>query len=142
MTITDNKKTIQSAIQTFSKGSLTANSLQLFNTLGYNTERQASLDKPTRQEFRESYVNDNSRFNEEKALFDQWKYVDLLFQLSKEEILKQTSLFDAKKVDRTVIETYLFFAIELEIDQSSRTELANITREINKLFPMPVMLLF
>lgn len=57
-------------------------------------------------------------------------------------MLKQTSLFDTKKVDSTVIETYLFFAIELSKEQYSRTELSLITREVNRLFPMPAMILF
>ncbi len=66
----------------------------------------------------------------------------MLFQLSKEEVQKQASLFDTKQVDRTVIETYLFFAIELSHDEYSRTELSVITREVNRLFPMPAMILF
>jgi len=137
----DNKKAIQAAINAFSKGDLTSNALNLFKALGYNTERQAPLDRPTRQEFKETY-GVNNKLNEDKALFSDWRYIDLLFQLSKDEILKQTSLFDNNKVDRTIIETYLFFVIELAKDRYSRTELANITREVNKLFPMPAMLLF
>jgi len=66
----------------------------------------------------------------------------LLFQLSREEVSQQASLFDTKQVDKTIIETYLFFALELTGDEYNRTDLSNITREINRLFPMPVMVLF
>ncbi|HXB41231.1 MAG TPA: TaqI-like C-terminal specificity domain-containing protein [Bacteroidia bacterium] len=137
-----NKLNIKSSITSFVKGNLTENGIKLFQSLGYVTERQAHLDKPTYTEFKDSYIDSNSKFNEEKALVEDWKYVDLLFQLSKEEVLKQTSLFDTKQVDKTVIETYLFFTIELKKDQYSRTELSLITREVNRLFPMPVMILF
>ena len=52
------------------------------------------------------------------------------------------SLFNTKQVDKTIIETYLFFAIELSKKEYNRTDLSNITREINRLFPMPVMVFF
>jgi adenine-specific DNA-methyltransferase len=136
------KKSIQEAIQQFKTGNITDNAIALFNCLGYNTDRQSPLSKPTFDTFRDSFIADHCRFHEEKALANSWKYVDLLFQLSKDEISQQNSLFDTKQVDRTIIETYLFFAIELHPGAYSRTALSQITREVNKLFPMPVMVLF
>lgn len=138
----DVKQKIISSLGAFTGGKLSANALNLFSTLGYNTDRQAPLDKPGYANFKETFFIAQSKFNEEKALVKDWQHVDLLFQLSKEEIRKQISLFDTKKVDQTIIETYLFFAIALSQDQYSRTELSNITREVNRLFPMPVMILF
>jgi adenine-specific DNA-methyltransferase len=135
------KTEIKISMKAFSSGTLSANALNLFNVLGYITERQAPLDNPTFAGFYDAYINDK-KFDPKKAKVDEWKYVDLLFQLSKEEVLKQTSLFDTKKVDNTIIETYLFFCIELEKNQYSRTELSLITREVNRIFPMPVMILF
>jgi len=142
MTDLETKHKIEAALKTFSLGNLSENALALFSVLGYNTDRQAPLDKPNYANFKETFFISQSKFNEEKARVKDWQYVDLLFQLSKEEIRKQISLFDTKKVDQTIIETYLFFAISLSQDQYSRTELSNITREVNRLFPMPVMILF
>ena len=136
------KQDIENAIKYFANPQLSDNSIKLFQTLGYNTARQNPFSEKTYRFFKESFLDGNAQFNEEKALVAEWKYVDLLFQLSKEEVLKLTSLFDTKKVDRTVIETYLFFAIELSKEQYSRTQLSLITREVNRLFPMPVMILF
>lgn len=141
MTTEEFKTNIQEAFQAFSKGNLTKNSLELFGKLGYVTERRAPLDKPTFEEFQDTYVSDQ-RFDETKARVKEWKYVDLLFQLSREEVSQQSSLFDTKQVDKTIIETYLFFALELTSEEYNRTDLSNITREINRLFPMPVMVLF
>jgi hypothetical protein len=138
----DIKEKILQSLQTFSGDNLTKNALKLFDTLGYNTDRQAPLDTQDYTCFKATYAEANPRFNEDKALVKDWKYVDFLFQLSKEEINRQHSLFDTKRVDNTIIESYLFFAIELAGAQYTRTALSSITREINKLFPMPVMVLF
>src|SRR3989338_4523363 len=139
MTSAEVKRKIDQSIQAFSEGNLAATALQLFQTLGYNTERQAHLDTPTYNSFKESWIDVQSKFNENKALVTEWKYFNLLFQLSKEEVLKQTSLFTTKQVDRTAIEAYLFFTIELTNKHYSRTKLAQITREVNRLFAMPAM---
>lgn len=136
------KNKIQQAIKDFAENDLTKGAINLFQTLGYNTDRQAPLAQKNFTEFKEDYIDKDKNFNEEKALCIEWTFVDLLFQLSKEEILKQSSLFDTKQVDNTVIETYLFFSIELSQKSYTRTALSNITREVNKLFPMPVMILF
>ncbi len=141
MAAVDTKQKINQTIRSFSQGNLTENALKLFQALGYNTELNAPLTKPTYPEFKDAFVG-SKKFREDKARTSEWKYVDLLFQLSKDQVTKQNSLFDTKKVDRTIIESYLFFTIELKKDQYSRTELSLITREVNRLFPMPVMILF
>jgi very-short-patch-repair endonuclease len=146
----ETKKKIENCLRSFSQGSLTKNSLKLFATLGYNTDRQASLEKPAYSAFKAAYAETNNRFNEEKAFVKEWKYVDLLFQLSKDELSFDPRLFKKTvitklpdgKEDKTIIETYLFFAIELSGNSYSRTSLSQVTREANKLFPMPVMILF
>lgn len=142
MTAEQIKNDINFSIQDFTNGNFTVNALKFFNVLGYVTERQAPFHKKTKEEFAETFISPEKKFDKAKAKYNEWKYIDLLFQLSKEEVLKQTSLFDTKKVDSTVIETYLFFAIELIQEQYSRTDLSLITREVNRLFPMPAMILF
>lgn len=145
MTTEQIKNNIKFSIQAFAPqggSNLTTNALKLFQSLGYITERQAPFHKKTKEEFAETFISTDRKFDKQKAKFAEWKYVDLLFQLSKEEMLKQTSLFDTKKVDSTVIETYLFFVIDLSNESYSRTELSLITREVNRLFPMPAMILF
>ena len=136
------KKNIEAALQGFSTGNLTDQSLKLFKTLGYKTDRQNPFDQKSFQCFKDSFLDGNTRFDEKKAFVSEWKYMDLLFQLSKEEMSAQVSLFDTGRVDNTVIESYLFFAIELEKAEYSRSALAQITREVNKVFPMPVLIVF
>ena len=142
MTPTELKTKIQSAIQSMKAPDLSSSALELFSALGYNTDRRAPFAEKTFQFFKDSFLDGQTRFNEEKALVPEWKSVDLLFQLSKEEISPNQTLFNTNRVDNTIIETYLFFAIDLTAPEYSRSALAGITREINRVFPMPVMVIF
>lgn len=134
------KRQIEAAVKAFSDGELREKAINLFNVLGYNTSRQNSFENKTWAEFKEHFIKDS--FSEEKALVKEWSYVDILFQISKDEVTGELGLFDTGKVNDTIIESYLFFAIALKGESYSRTQLSNISREINKLFPMPVMILF
>ncbi len=141
------KQKIQNAILSFRQDDLFDAGIRLFETLGYNTGRQSRLERPTYQEFYDNYLEENDnipdiRRFEQKALTDRWESVEILFQLSESEMTDQGMLFDTKRVDRTIIEAYLFFAIELKDADYSRTKLSDITRQMNRVFPMPVMLLF
>jgi adenine-specific DNA-methyltransferase len=82
MTTTDIKNNIRNRVADFTSGSLTERAIRLFTELGYNTDRQSPFSSPTYMEFKENFVEDDARFNEEKALVKEWNYVDLLFQLS------------------------------------------------------------
>ena len=73
------KKKIETCLCFFGQGGLRDNALSLFTTLGYNTDRQSFLNKPTYAEFKAAYAERDTRFNEKKALVKEWKYVDLLF---------------------------------------------------------------
>ncbi|MCE5223345.1 hypothetical protein LLG10_04035, partial [bacterium] len=143
----DTKQSIKQAIEQFGKPNqtLTKSSLDLFQALGYNTDRQSPLNVPTYQEFQNAYILSNlnsGKFSEERAQTKDWQYIDLLFQITSDELKDQLPGFSTQKVDDTIIESYLFFALELSQDTYTRSALSQITREINKLFPMPVMVLF
>ncbi len=144
---TDTKRSINSALAAFQKGDLSQNAITLFSALGYNTRRSAPLSKPVYSEFKSSFVDGNRRFSEEKALVNKWKYVDLIFQISHEEITNKVANFKKEVVtkkdgSKISIESFLFFVIELKDDSYSRSALSHITREVNKLFPIPAIVLF
>lgn len=139
----DKKKSIAAALAAFSANELSAAGFDLFKALGYSTERGAPFADKTAAYFLENYAASGvGSFNKEKAKTDEWCYADLLFQLTKDDVAGQGGLFDVGRVDDTVIESYLFFVIGLAKERYTRTELAAITREINKVFPMPVMVVF
>jgi hypothetical protein len=94
----EEKHRIQAAIQSFTETDLSNASLDLFTVLGYNTERQNPFSEKTFSYFMENFLEGSAGFNEAKALTSEWNYVDLLFQLSDNELTTQTSIFDSKKV--------------------------------------------
>jgi len=141
------KQQIERAINDFKNPDLFEAGINLFKTLGYNTQRQSKLDNPTFHGFYNDFIDGNDNIPDvekfkQKALTSDWQSIEMLFQLTESEMSNQGALFSAGKVDNTIIEAYLFFAIELKETDYSRTKLADITRYLNRVFPMPVMVLF
>ncbi|MBZ0184458.1 MAG: N-6 DNA methylase [Melioribacteraceae bacterium] len=139
---TDFKEGIKESLINFSKNDLFKSSINLFNNLGYNTSRQLKANDSTYKTFEDDWVKPERNFNKDKALTDEWKNVELLFQLTENEISEQNSIFVTDKLNTQEYQSYVFFAIELKDEAYSRSKLSAITREINKLFDMPVMVLF
>ncbi|NWJ98176.1 MAG: hypothetical protein HXX20_20670, partial [Chloroflexi bacterium] len=142
------KHEITQALKKFgsSKSRLAEQAIELFGVLGYRSDKRIDLDSPTAQGFEEAFtVNSDRPFHRDNALVENWQYADMIFQITGEE-LKQTSqmLFklDEDGWREGLYQSFLFFAIELAPQNYTRTQLATITREINKLFPMPVSILF
>jgi adenine-specific DNA-methyltransferase len=137
------KAHIQQALQQLGQGGLRPGALNLLASLGYESDRQVELDN--KDAFLETFDRDHI-FRQDRALFADWQGVDILFQLTDREIRQseQKFLFDSagKVVDNSIIESYLFMAVELRQAAYTRTQLAQATREVNRLFNMPVMLLF
>ncbi len=139
------KQAIQETLADFGQGRLAENALALFDALGYRSDKRIELAPNTAAAFCEAF-DAAGRLNPANALLAEWCSVDMLFQLTGDEVtnLGQARFpFDAEaRVDNTIIQSYLFFAIELAGEHYTRSQLAGATREINKLFPMPVMILF
>ena len=146
MNAPQHKAAIKEALNRFTAGDLVENARNLLNTLGYRSERVLALESNTAEAFIAAYDR-HGKLNRDRALTAEWSSIDLLFQLSGDDLtLTDTTgwLFDPSQtqVDNTIIQSYLFFALRLEGSNYSRTQLSQITREINKLFMMPAMLLF
>src|SRR5258706_736984 len=136
---------ISSSIKDFKKKPMREAALGFFHALGYRSERALELKPNNAKQFRIQF-DPNASLNEGSALLDEWLSVDLLFQLTDAEIQEalkeQGQLFSAKKIHDTDIRSYLLFSVDLKERQYSRAQLAGATREINKLFPMPVMMIY
>lgn len=138
------KERILHALRDFGAGQLKDNALALFDVLGYSSQKRIELTPNTAATFRAMF-DEGKRLVPQRALTDEWKSVDLLFQLTDAEIIGrwQGALsFNKNQIDNTVIESYLFFAVDLAGAHYTRTKLATVTREINKLFKMPALVLF
>ena len=141
----DTKTVISNTLKDFESKPLRSAAMGLLKTLGYRSERGLELKPNNAKQFQAEF-DSQKKLNSESALLKDWLSVDLLFQLTDAEIQAATqgmnNMFAAKKVDNTDIRSYLFFAVELKAEHYTRTQLAGITREINKLFPMPVLVIF
>ena len=136
---------IQRALNNFTDGSLAENATHLLKVLGYESQRTLNRDANTPEAFLEDFDPDKE-INHEKARLHEWQTADFLFQLTADEIKQHTqetiTFHEDRGVDNTIYYSYLFLAIKLKGDTYSRTALANITREINKRFAMPTLLIF
>ncbi len=144
----DLKHQIKSALYELRSGDLSERASSLLSTLGYRSQKTAPLLPKTGEELLQRYDIEN-QFDPIKTLLNRWISADLLFQLTDAEVknsLSGQAGFDfqspATAIDDKIIQSYLFFAIELPGADWNRSHLAAITREVNRLFPMPVMMIF
>ena len=138
------KNDIKNALKRFTDGNLADNARHLLDILGYRSNRTMSLDPNTAEEFIDHF-DPSKTTNAERALLDEWESIDLLFQLTGDEITlsdQPTLGFESSGIDNSVYQSYLFFALKLRGSSYSRTKLSQLTREINKLTPMPAMVIF
>ena len=153
---TDLKTSIQSALQALaplssverSSADFRAGHLALLKTLGYSSDKTFPIAGAKPAAFLEMLeaTPDGDKFDREKALFNDWEKADLLFQLTNEELSGERSLFEETEIKPGLLQSYLFFAIELNGKSTvngayARGKLTAIARQINRVFPMPVMVL-
>ncbi|MBU1181099.1 MAG: Eco57I restriction-modification methylase domain-containing protein [Proteobacteria bacterium] len=150
----DLKKKIESALHEFSIMPLPAAARNLFQELGYASQRDENiLQIATPSDFlqwlesanQNNVLSDKDRVELQKHL----KYLHFIFQLTDVEIRTalggiQESLFDSKTaVDGSRKKSYLVFAASLSTDApGNRSTLARLVRLINKPLPMPAIILF
>ena len=120
--------------------SLASAAATLLNALGYKSDR--TDDAGTVGEFLERQEAASKLTEKHLALFESWRDVELVFQVTDEEVRGTASLLAEAGFDQGRIHSFLFIAAELVDDAYSRTKLAEMTRAVNRLFPMPVVLLF
>jgi adenine-specific DNA-methyltransferase len=139
----DLRQPIQSALQAFPSQPLRIAALSLLDTLGYRSERTLILEDSKPQAFLDLVASQGgpAKFDQTKALFADWTSADILFQLSDADISRELCLFKDTTVQSSLLQSYLFFAIELKGKDYPRGALTAIARQLNRVFPMPVMLL-
>ncbi len=114
---------------------------QLLTKLGYKSDKFIAGAGSSPQAFLELFSTGHG-FDPAKALVPEWKTADLLFQLTDQELSRETSLFTDTSVKAGLLKSYVFIAIELKGSDYARGKFSAIARQINRLFPMPVMVFF
>ncbi len=135
---------IQATLADFQNRSLEDAATRFFAEFGYQSDHTADFGH-TADEFLANIPNADS-FNRDKARIADWRRCAFLFQITGEDIpslaeRQRTIAMDAHYAP-TQIESFVFLAIELRDEDWSRPALAGITRELNRVFPMPAIVLF
>jgi hypothetical protein len=143
----ETKQAIVKSLARFADQPMADAATALLESLGYKSRKRIALQPNTAKTFTDNFAQ-NKPLHPDHALIDDWQSVDFLFQLTDEEVRaaaagSQQFLFESEgRYDGAVMESYLFFAVALSRPGYTRTQLSAITRAINRLFDMPVMLLF
>src|SRR5712691_5877199 len=122
----DRKEQIVDALAGFAGKSLKVAGRNFLGALGYSSEKQLDLEPNSAGNFLLQFDPDG-QIDSAKALVGEWKAVEFLFQLSDEDIGNHLP-FLSGKVDNSIIESYIFLAIDLTEPNYTRTKLATITR--------------
>ena len=79
------KNEIKSALHQFADGNLAENARNLFEVLGYRSQRAMDLEHNTAEEFLEVFDR-HGRVNQQRASLNQWESIHILLQLKAEQI--------------------------------------------------------
>jgi hypothetical protein len=138
------KASINEALSSFAKGKLADNARNLFFTLGYRSDKKIYALEPNSSENFIAEFDIDHKLNSQKALLEEWLSVDFLFQFTGTEIADNDQFveFDTSSGESAFFTSYLFFAIALRRSAYTIEQLDGIVREINKILPMPAIVLF
>lgn len=138
------RSSIYNSVRAFADVPLQEAGLGLLDALGYQSAKSIALDGDPKTFARE--IDHENKLAAKTACFDQWQEVQFLFQLTNDEIPMlgrgQTSFDLQEKYGRSIVDSFVFLAIALEGEDWKRGALAGITRAVNSLFAMPVIILF
>ena len=139
----DIKHQIADALKAFASKPLYDAGLGLLDALGYRSELTLKL-KGIR-DFRET-IDQHDRLNDKAAKVADWKNIEFLRQISGDELSDSGQaalpLQEKTAFQSGFIKSYVFLTIELKDNHYTRTDLAQITRAVNRVFDMPAMILF
>ncbi len=82
---TDTRKQIETALRAFSGSDLRPVSIGLLNSLDYQSEKTLDLGN-TPDAFLSEFDKRDRKFRKDKALFERWKLVEFLFQITDDEV--------------------------------------------------------
>ncbi|MXY62748.1 MAG: hypothetical protein F4Y87_04815, partial [Synechococcus sp. SB0665_bin_28] len=139
---------VKAALASLAAGDLPQVAPALFGALGYRSTRVLAGQSGRVEDFIAQFPAPTAGTLSEQNLRNYAAAIHILFQVTDEEINEECSggsqggLFDTRNFDEGINKSYLFLAVELNQPSISRSQYAELTREINKRFPMPAFLLF
>ena len=120
---------------------------KLLNVLGYHSQRVGNdaIDSDRSDRLIESALLTANPTD--KLRIDDWDSFYQIMQVTDAEINQQITpeqgnLFESTGIDDMLRTSYMFVAVQLSENTYTRTQLADITRFINKAFQKPIMVIF
>ena len=140
MTQQDTAKRVQDVLRRLPKDEFHSVAHDLLNVLGYRSER--TLPEQTGNPA--DLFGDRPDTRQKQALVDEAVSARIVFQVTDAEIAAsgQLSLLDTGRFDDGNASSFLFVAVALKGQHYARGRYAQFTREINKPFPMPTVVVF
>ena len=134
---------IQGALRNFSALPPKDAARKFLAELGYRSDKSPRGLGSSPAEFEKLFISKQtkSQFDKEKAAFPEWKSADLIFQYTDAELSPQQDLLQDNDVSTSILKSYIFISIELQGSDYARGKFSSIARQINRLFPQPVMVL-
>ena len=135
---------IAAALASLATGNLPTAATALFGVLGYRSERVLEGQSGNVEDFIEQFSAQTRETKSEERFRENATAVHILFQVTDDEIINssQGMLFDTENFDKGLNKSYLFLTVELNQANYARGQYAELTREVNKRFPMPAFMLF
>ena len=139
------ERTIRDALRDLADGSLADRTEALLGMLGYRSDR--TIDFESVSEFLEEVGASNKLAARQLAAFEQWEDMDIVFQVTNDEIAGTSDGFDARQpadrqFKRGVAKSFLFLAVDLKPGRRSRSNFTASTRAVNRIFPMPTVVFY
>lgn len=135
---------IDDAIRAFANIPLEKAGLGLLENLGYRSAKTIAFTGAP-ADFA-AQIDHEGKLQTKATLFDQWREVRFLFQLTNDEIpmlgRERASADRVENYGKSIVDSFVFLAIALDGENWTRAALAGITRAVNGLFAMPVIILF
>ena len=138
------KEKIESALAAIDTGDFLENAKHLLAILGYCSERTLELPG-TVDDFIQQFPARNQNTETEQEFLDSAESVQLVFQVTSAEIAPkddEPTLFESPAFDAGYVRSFLFFTVALKDKDYPRGKYAQFTREVNKRFMMPIVVLF
>ncbi len=138
------RNAIRAALYAMADSDLAVVSTDLLSALGYQSDRTLPDQSGDPVNFTRQFKAANSGTQSEQTFLNNADAVHILFQFTGGEIQAETqsALFDAAGFDQGNARSFLFAAVQLHGDNYARGQYAAFTRELNKRFPMPMVVLF
>ena len=141
------KHNIENILKTFDEYPLREASTKLLNVLGYHSNRTGN-DSADNVRFERLVTAALETTNPDKLNIDDWQDFNVIFQVGDEEIRRaenpnQRGLFDSTQdINDRNNRSYMFVSVSLSGEHYTRSQLADITRFINKDFQKSIMVMF